>query len=173
MDFEQVLDLVAQFFDERRRPWAVIGGLAMVAYGLGRTTLDVDILASASDQDALVGCLEIEGYETVHRSSGFSNHRHDDAGFGQVDVVYVRGATEEALFAGIESRSVGTGRRIPVPRPEHLAALKAFAIRNDPRRVAGELEDIRFLVRLDDTDTKAVHDAFRRYGLERLLDQLE
>jgi hypothetical protein len=173
MDFEKVLDLISGFFDDRERPWAVVGGLAMVAYGFGRTTLDVDILASGSDQDALVGFLETQGYSTIHRSTGFSNHRSDEPERGQVDVIYVRGATEESLFAAISMKSIGPGRVIPVPSPEHLAALKAFAIRNDPMRVAGELEDIRFLLGLHGIDTEAVHDAIRRYGLEELLDRLD
>ena len=35
--------------------------------------------------------LEELGYETVHRSPGYSNHSHSDPDWGAVDVVYVDG----------------------------------------------------------------------------------
>ncbi|GEM_PF-3734184 len=45
MDFAAVLDLVGGFLDERSHPWAVIGGLAMAACGIPRTTMDLDLVA--------------------------------------------------------------------------------------------------------------------------------
>jgi len=41
MDFVAVLELVGGFLEGRGYPWAVIGGLAMAAYGVPRTTMDV------------------------------------------------------------------------------------------------------------------------------------
>jgi hypothetical protein len=173
MDFERVLGLVAGFFAERDRPWALIGGLAMVAYGLGRTTLDVDVLVSSSDQARFITFLESLGYETCHCSRGFSNHRHADQDLGCVDAVYVRGESEQRMFAGLR-QVAGPGRRlIPVPRPEHLAAMKIFSIRNEPRRVGRELDDVRFLMGLDGVDRDQVLGAFRRYGLEELIERIE
>lgn len=168
-----MLGLVAGFFAEHDRPWALIGGLAMVAYGLGRTTLDVDVLVSFSDQGRFVAFLESLGYETSHCSRGFSNHRHADQVLGCVDAVYISGETEQRIFAALRQVAGPGGRPIPVPQPEHLAAMKIFSIRNEPRRVGRELDDVRFLLCLDGVDADQILGAFRRYGLEDLIEQIQ
>lgn len=65
----------------------------MAAYGMVRTTLDVDLVTSREAQADLVDYLESRGYETIHRSTGYSNHVHDHRMMGRVDVVYVGGKT--------------------------------------------------------------------------------
>ena len=93
MDFARVIDIVSTFLSDRGYPFAVIGGIAVAAYGVVRTTLDVDLVTSREAQTDLVDDLESRGYETIHRSTGYSNHVHDDRMMGRVDVVYVGGKT--------------------------------------------------------------------------------
>jgi len=169
---------MVRFLMGRQTPMAVIGGLSMAAYGMPRTTLDLDIVVPASVQDELVSFLEAMGYETLHVSSGYSNHVHDDDDLGRVDVVYVRGETADALFEDVRMVPGPGSCEVPVLRPEHLAAMKAFAMKNDPSRTFRELADIQFLLTLPGVDRGAIEERFRRYGLEgrfeeinRLLDQ--
>jgi hypothetical protein len=42
MDFGRVLETVAGFLEEKDFRYAVVGGFALAAYGLPRTTLDLD-----------------------------------------------------------------------------------------------------------------------------------
>lgn len=160
-------------FAESGTPWAVIGGLAMVAYGLGRTTLDVDILVPGDDQERFVRFVEAKGYETLYRSSGFSNHLHSDSELGRVDAVYVRGETAERMFANLRRVAGPGGLEIPVPSPEHLAAMKIFSISNDPRRATRELSDVRFLLGVRGVDRAAIEASFERYGLGALRERLD
>ena len=51
---------------------ALIGGVALVAYGLSRTTLDLDFALDAASQEDVVQFLESLGYETVHRTTGLN-----------------------------------------------------------------------------------------------------
>lgn len=117
MDFSRVLDAVIGFLDGEGTPYALIGGLAMAAYGMPRTTLDVDVVVPADVQPGLVGFLEGLGYETLHLSSGYSNHHNPDPTMGQVDVVYVRGETSRELFAARRwaAAPVGAGLRSCAP----------------------------------------------------------
>ena len=172
MDFARVIDTVSSFLGDRGHPFAVIGGVSMAAYGMLRTTLDVDFVTSREAQDGLIRFLESQGYETQHRSAGYSNHTHDSPAMGRVDVVYVGGATSEALFAGARMVDGPGGRRIPILRPEHLAAMKVFAIKNDPSRTLSELEDIRFLLSLEGVDRNEVRSYFEKHGLKKLYDEL-
>jgi hypothetical protein len=165
VDFAAVAGRIEEFLDERGYRWALIGGVALAAYGLARTTLDLDLVTEARARDALIGFLEAAGYETLHRSAGYSNHLHARAELGRVDVVYVDPATAAKLFAGARRLAGPGGRELPVPAPEHLAAMKVFAIRNDPSRELQDLADLRFLLTLPGVDRAAVRDSFERHGL--------
>ena len=172
MDFAAQLGTVGGELDRRSVRWAVIGGVALAALGMPRTTLDLDLVVEATAQGSLVHWLESCGYQTLHRSSGYSNHLHADPQQGRVDVVYVAGETADRLFAEVRKLPGPGGRPIPVPRPEHLAAMKVLAMRNDPGRTFQELADIRFLLRAPGVDRELVREHFSRHGLEGRFDDL-
>ena len=44
MDVSRVLELVRPFFESLSEPYALVGGLALLAYGAPRATFDVDLL---------------------------------------------------------------------------------------------------------------------------------
>jgi len=173
MDFGKVIDLLSGFFEQEKLPFAVIGAFGLHAYGLTRATTDVDFVTDSSARSQLVSFLEANGYETLYSSEGYSNHLHPDPAFGRVDLVYVSGETGRRLFDGASVRSLVPGRRVPVPRPEHLAAMKIYAIKNDPERRHQELADIRFLLGLPDVDRIEIRGYFQSSGLGELYDDLE
>ena len=173
MDFERVLRTLAEFFDANDAAWGVIGGLAMAAHGAPRTTLDVDIVVNGELQDRLVDHFESLGLATLHRSTGYSNHLHQDPDLGRVDVVYIRGDTSREIFGNTKLHPGPGGVGIPVPRPEHIAAMKAYSIKNDPSRTLRELADIRTLLDVPGVDRAEINSYFERYGLEELIDRLD
>jgi hypothetical protein len=97
LDFATVLGTVSGFLEEKGFRHAVIGAVALAAYGLPRTTVDLDLVVEASAQEDLMRFLESHGYQTLHRSSGYSNHRHQDSHWGSIDFVYVGVETSEEL----------------------------------------------------------------------------
>jgi hypothetical protein len=109
----------------------------------------------------------------LHRSTGYSNHIHEDPDKGRVDVVYVRGHTSRQVFDNIKVYEGPGGMKIPVPSPEHLAAMKAYSIKIDPKRTLRELADIRVLLDAPGVDREEINSYFERYGLEDLLDRLD
>ena len=173
MNFVAVLSTLAGFFGEIGSEWGVIGGLAMAVHAAPRTTLDVDIIVKGEDQNRLIDFLESRGYETLHRSTGYSNHLHDDPDLGRIDVVYVRGETSRKIFGEMRMVRGPGGLKVPVPTPEHLAALKAYSIKNDPERTLRELADIRALLTGPGVDRAEIRSYFVRYGLEDLFDRLD
>jgi hypothetical protein len=174
LNFEAVLRVVSGFLEERQARFAVIGGVALVAYGLPRTTVDLDFIVESSIQEDLIRFLESRGYETLHRSSGYSNHRHPDlAVWGKIDFVYVKGRTSQEIFASARPAQGPGGFQILVPKPEHLAALKVQAIKNDPERALQDLADVRFLLTLPGVDRYEIRDYFDRQGLGDRFDEIE
>lgn len=170
MDFAGVLDRVEAFLTERRWRFALAGGVALAVYGNPRLTLDLDIVTEAGAQEALVAWMESAGYVTLHRSSGFSNHRHPSREWGRVDFIYVRDETAAKLFAGVVVAPGPAGRPVPVPRKEHLIAMKVQAMKNDPSRTLQDMSDIEYLLKLDGTNRDEVRESFVK---ARLLERWE
>ncbi len=172
MDFKTAIDLVTGFLDEKGFRYAVIGGVALASYGLPRTTLDVDFVVEFEAQDELIRFLESRGYQTLHRSTGYSNHSHPEPSWVSIDFVYARGETSQKLFAETRVSPGPRGIEIHVPKPEHLAALKVVAMKNDPSRTFQDMADIRFLLTLPGIDRYEVRDYFDRYGMRERFDEL-
>ena len=173
MNFGMVLGLVSGFLEERGYRHALIGAVALAAHGLLRTTQDLDLIVESSAQADLVRFLESRGYETLHRSSGYSNHSHPDPAWGRIDFVYVQGETSDRLFSACSLLRGPGDIEIPVPRPEHLAALKVVALKNAPSRELQDLADIRYLLTLPGVDRIEVRGYFERHGLESRFDEIE
>ncbi|MEP7011969.1 MAG: nucleotidyl transferase AbiEii/AbiGii toxin family protein [Acidobacteriota bacterium] len=173
MDFVAGLDLISGFLAGRAGRSAVIGGIALAAYGNPRTTIDLDFVVDGGLQDELIAFLEGEGFKTLFCSSGYSNHDHPDPERGRLDFVYVRGTTAEKIFAECRRLSGPGGSTILVPKPEHLAALKAQATKNEPSRAPSDLADVRFLLGLPGVDHQTIREYFERAGQGDLFDALE
>lgn len=173
MDFGAVLAGLAQFFESEGWPYAVIGGFGLHAFGIQRATLDLDLVTDAAAQPKLVAHLESLGYETLNVSAGFSNHVHGDPARGRLDFLYVRGETSRRLFSGCRNRIEFGGRSYPVPRPEHLAAMKVHAMKNDPSRSFREMADIQQILELPGVDESEVKGYFEREGLGEKFDELK
>ncbi len=165
MDFRRVLETVVTFLRKEGYPGALIGGFAMQAHGMSRATVDLDFVVDADAQGKLIAFLESLGYETLYRSSGYSNHLHSDLDLGRVDFVYVRGETRKKLFAGAREVQLHGGLSALVPRPEHLVAMKIQAMKNDPERTLREMADLQYLIGLPGVDNDEVRRYFERQGL--------
>jgi len=166
------LDRVASLLDEHGFPCAVVGGLGLHAYGHSRVTFDLDLLTCSEAQRPLVARLEELGYETVHRSPGYSNHAHSDPEWGGIDIVYVDENTARQLFSAC-TRTLKLGNHeVPVPSAEHLIAMKVQALRNDPSRELQDLADIQYLLGLPDTNRETARGYFERAGLVDWFDKL-
>lgn len=173
VDFARQLDEIGSFLAGAGVPFAVIGGVALAAYGHPRMTLDLDLVTDAAAQDAVIAFMSSRGFETLHRSAGYSNHRHSDRRQGRVDFMYVRGETAIRLFAGLRRLPGPGGRPIVVPRPEHLIAMKVQAMRDAPERTWQEMADIGYLVTLDGVNRDEVRGYFEKNGLGERWRELE
>ena len=173
MDFGQVLRTIDGFFEQTGYRYAVIGAFGLHAYGLSRATFDLDVVTPSEAQPRLLAFLEALGYEPLHVSAGYSNHLHTLAALGRVDVVYVSGETSERLFRDCRTMPGPDAHPIPVPRPEHLAAMKIQAMKNDPQRTLKEMDDIRFLLSLPGVDEPEIRGYFERAGLRDRYDELK
>ena len=173
MQFDEVLRTFSGFFEREKIRYAVAGGLAIHAWGRSRTTQDIDFAVEGSAQERIIRYAESIGYATLHASEGYSNHEHPDEAFGRVDLLYLYGTTAARVFDDAAHRLVAGETQAPVPRPEHLIAMKVQAIKNAPGRVSIDVPDIEYLLTLPGIDHGAVRDYFERAGLLRIFDVIE
>ena len=173
MDFAAVLEPIADRLERQGHPFALAGGLALAAFGIARSTLDLDLLVPAEAREDVLALMKELGYETLHASQGYSNHLHAQPGLGRVDFIYVRGDTRDKIFDGAQPAEGPGGRPVLVPRAEHLAAMKALAMKSDPERRLQDLADIERLLRLPGVDRSEVRDVFERHGMLAFWRELE
>ena len=173
MNFSRVIDEVAGFLGRENARFALAGAFALHAYGLSRATSDLDFVTESNVRERLVTFLESLGYETLYSSPGYSNHLHPQAELGRVDVIYVDGETARRLFESPGASLRLGGYELKVPRPEHLAAMKVHAMKNDPGRTLQEMADIRFLLQLDGVDEREIREYFEKAGLREKFDEIK
>jgi hypothetical protein len=165
VDFGRVMGEIGAFLSARGYRYAVAGGVALAAYGHPRLTLDLDLVTEADAQPVLIPFMEHLGYATLHSSSGFSNHRHRDRALGRVDFIYVKDQTATRLFDGLRTAPGPGGTPIPLPRPEHLIAMKVQAMQNAPERTWQDMADIGYLLGMPGTDRAEVRGYFEKADL--------
>jgi len=168
MKFKKTFQLLIDFFEREKIDYALIGAFALKAYGYTRATQDVDFIARHKDQQKIIANLESLGFETLYSSTGYS---HPLSGLGRIDFVYVKGDTAESIFKEAVRILLFDNLTVPVVRPEHIVALKVFAMKNDPDRALREMADIKELLRLPEINLQEVQKYFKKYGqMERYYD---
>jgi hypothetical protein len=172
VDAERLLGLVEAACQEVRTRWAVIGGMAMNAYGHARTTLDFDIAAEEGVRKALLSRLAAEGFEILNDVEGFSNLLHADPALGRLDILWLEGKTAESIFGRARRIPGAAGRVVPVPAPEHLVAMKVRSIQSRPTRIFRDGADLEYLLRFPGLDDNEARGFFERAGLIELYDRL-
>lgn len=173
MEFERALATWQEFFEREGVRYAVVGGLAVHAWGRSRLTKDVDFVVDSSSRGAVIAFAESLGYETLHSSAAFSNHQHTDSALGRVNFMYAAGETAERIFRAATIKAVVGGLALPVASPEHLAMMKGIAMKQFPHRALYEGEDVRVLLNVPGVDREAVREYYRRHGLLDLFNAIE
>ncbi len=144
----------------------------MNAYGFARATVDFDILAEEDHRVRLVDVLTSEGFRVLNDVEGFTNFLHVEAELGRLDVMWLEPMTADRVLARARSVPNGAGEAVPVPAPEHLAAMKVRAIQCQPTRVFRDGADLQHLLALPGLDHNEVRGYFEIAGLGDLYRRL-
>ena len=86
--------------------------------------------------------------------------------------MYVAGETADLIFSGTKPLLILEDLTLPVVRPEHLIALKIYAMKNDPQRTFREMADIQQILRLPGIDEDEVRNYFENFGQLEKFDEL-
>jgi hypothetical protein len=171
MELKRQFNLLKEFFEREKIDYALIGAFALYAYGYTRATCDLDFITRIESQNKIITYLESLGFETLQKSEGYSNHQ-PPVGFAGIDLVYVGGETAKIIFKAVRQLLMFENLNLPVVSPEHLIALKLFAIKNEPKRKFKELADIKEVLQHTPLDKEVIRDYFKKYRLEAYYDEV-
>ena len=130
--FEETLARLAAVFRERGVPHALMGGLAVAAWGAPRATEDIDLLADVSPSAELDRALGAAGFEAEWRRGAADDPiplllRLRSRSDPELDVVCATRAWEREMLARAVRLRLGQSLEIPVVALEDLIVLKLLA----------------------------------------------
>lgn len=169
MDIKKSFKILTNFFHQHHYDYAVIGAFALYAYGYTRATRDIDFITKLEYQPKIIEYLESLHFKTLHCSKGFSNHLNSTR--VRIDFVYIDDETANMIFQAARKKIILRNLELPVVSPEHLIALKLFAIYNDPDRKYKEFADINALLQYTTVDKTVIENYFKKYNLENYYDE--
>jgi hypothetical protein len=146
-------EIIALCGRETALPFLVIGGLAVIAHGYPRDTVDLDYLVRGSDRDKWREALARYGYTVVHEHAHFAQFA-SSLGWIDLDLMFVNESTFETMFAASQPRSLGLADT-RFPCLEHLIALKLHVLKQGiPHRMLGDMDDVINLVLANRVDLR-------------------
>jgi len=130
--FEDALANLSAIFQERGVAYALMGGLAVAAWGAPRATEDIDLLADLSPSEELDAALRARGFEVDWRRGGSDDPvplllRLRSRSGPEVDVVCATRAWEREMLSRSIRLRFPQGLEIPVVAIEDLIVLKLMA----------------------------------------------
>ncbi len=139
-------EIIWEGLEARNVTALLIGGHALLAFGVARQTLDIDCLMVDSDSEVLHTILTKAGYMETERTENFVRYSHSSIYLMDVDAMLVDRGTFDKMLQHSSVYRVGA-ISVRVPCLVHLIALKLHAIRNNPKRELKDLGDIVELLR--------------------------
>ena len=130
--FEATLASLAAVLRERAVPYALMGGLAVAAWGAPRATEDIDLLAEVSPSAELDRALRAAGFEAEWRRGAADDpiplllHLRRRSG-PPLDVVCATRAWEREMLTRAVRLRLGRSLEVPVVALEDLIVLKLLA----------------------------------------------
>jgi hypothetical protein len=174
VDFRRTLGILSRAFTDLRVEPALIGGVALAALGVARTTGDVDFLAPGERADDIDRALHRLGYEPVHRSRETANYVAEDPRLGRVDFLFANRKHTRAMLTRAKPHRLFQEVELRVVDAEDLIGLKVQSAVNDPTRERIDVDDIRRLLeaRGRSLDIERIREYFRIFDREAELDAL-
>lgn len=140
---------------------ALIGGFALAAHGINRSTGDIDLLVDEECKEILISCLNKAGYSIEIETPEVLHFK----GPVQLDVLLARRHISKKMLARAKNTSF---LNVKCLGPEDLIGLKIQAYCNDPRRELQDKADIQYLFNkypeLDLKQIKEYADLFQQWG---------
>jgi len=167
MEFRKVLSLLIKSFEEKNIRYGLIGGFALIAHGIPRTTVDIDFLVDKRDLDKLDKIMQDMGYKLIFRTENVSQYIGSDISLGEVDFLHAFRKYSKKMLERMQDIKL-EDIEAKVLSPEDIIGLKVQAIANNPDRKYKELADISAIIKnfREKINWELLKEYFRLFNLE-------
>lgn len=175
MDFKLVLEKLLTAFGQQGIRYALIGGLALGAWGVARGTVDIDFLVRRDDMEKVDSVMKSLGYECSYRTENVTQYISSLKVFGEVDFLHAFRTPSLDMLERAEERKLFSGSAsVRVLRIEDLIGFKVQAIANNEKRKSADMTDIESLLALHKpaVDWSLIEEYFALFGYEDLFKAL-
>ncbi|MDF1812501.1 MAG: nucleotidyl transferase AbiEii/AbiGii toxin family protein [Verrucomicrobiales bacterium] len=174
---QQTLREVVQLLRENQiTDFLLIGGNAVIAYGVPRFTRDIDFVIPEREERNWRLLMDANGFELINGTPAFCQFLDTGKKKPRIDLMIVEESTWEKLNAAPFYGNFGEDLEVPLAAPQHIIAMKLKACQAEYRRTdATDWSDIIELSRLHDLDPVSDSNFAKlvlRFGSEELLEQL-
>lgn len=174
MDLKKALTLLVAEFEKSDVHYAIIGGFAIGALGIPRSTIDLDFLVPADSLHKIEAIMSALGYKKVFSSENASQYVSPSPEMGEVDFLHAFRPISIKMLADAETIPVfGKEARVKVLKAEDIIALKLQSINNNPARFAKDNSDIEELMKSRSLDWEILKSYFELFGLEKRFRELK
>jgi len=173
MEFLAVMEFLIRTFQREDIDFALIGGLALQAAGITRTTCDIDLLILRENKEKVKEIMCRHGYEILHESEDVITLYGQRVELGRVDCLLAHRKYAVAMLGRAEKQEIFGGKfKIKVTRIEDQIGLKVQSSSNDPQRMYQDMADIESLMKICscNLDMDLVREYFRIFSREEELD---
>lgn len=139
MNLIETLELIKKLFQTEGIRTALIGGLAVGAYGYNRATNDIDLLVETTDFGKCRSLLKGVGWSEFHSSNSVLQMS------GEHDIDFIGVSSELGKRMLVDAVSF-PNFPLPIVRAEDLIGLKIQAYKNNPTRRFQDLADIQAIL---------------------------
>lgn len=175
MDFVIVFGLLLKAFEKEGIEFALIGGFALQAVGLTRTTGDIDFLILAQDAEKVKAIMTKQGYKIIYESEDVLNFLSDELDFGRVDFLLAHREYALAMLKRAQTKEILQGKfKIKTLQVEDIIGLKIQSSSNDSSRFYQDMADVKMLVKdnYPQLDIKLLKEYFSLFNREKELDNI-
>lgn len=149
MNILEILKLTHGILSQHQIEHALIGGLALGAYGFERFTNDVDLLVDGLKYQETEKALVSVGFDLYRKSEDLMQF----SGIGRLDLIFARRTISRQMLADAQYIE---GLDIRCLRAEDIIGLKIQAYCDDKSRRLKDLADIQALLKSNSLDLERI-----------------
>lgn len=175
MNFALIFKFLIDNFQREKIDCALMGGLALQASGVTRTTSDIDLMVLSESSPRIKDMMLSHGYRLIHESGDIMNFVSDNFELGRVDFLLAHRKYTLAMLGRAKKEPVLGGKfMIKVLSPDDQIGLKVQSSSNDAKRMHQDMADIKLLMEHHHPhlDMGLVREYFSLFGREHELDDL-
>lgn len=175
MNFALIFKFLIENLSHEKIDFALMGGFALQAAGVTRTTQDIDMLVLSEDSPKVKEIMLKHHYELLYESEEMLNFTSKNFELGRVDFLLARRKYTLAMLKRAKEEHVLGGKfKIKVLSAEDQIGLKVQASSNNPKRLLQDMADVKMLMENNypKLDLKLIREYFSLFGREKELNDM-